>query len=236
MTDSDRENETSSSTVIVPYHVLHPLVDVTDVTVPTFDPVYLSQESKPAVQLNYSSGISAWCLDTMVSSADRTSATQRNIVKYQEGQSLQEKMNGWKKPTGGKVFSCGEVRLGVDVLNKVKENKDNLLAKEKEKKEVEQIAYVKMVDDAKELKQKMVTENKTVKDLSNIQLKTLLKPWKQTGDPPIPTLKKLLIERYESWKGRTYTPSSETEVAAVDNAEDGGNDSGEEEELTFEIV
>ena len=236
MTDSDRENETSSSTVIVPYHVLHPLVDVTDVTVPTFDPVYLSQESKPAVQLNYSSGISAWCLDTMVSSADRTSATQRNIVKYQEGQSLQEKMNGWKKPTGGKVFSCGEVRLGVDVLNKVKENKDNLLAKEKDKKEVEQIAYVKMVDDAKELKQKMVTENKTVKDLSNIQLKTLLKPWKQTGDPPIPTLKKLLIERYESWKGRTYTPSSETEVAAVDNAEDGGNDSGEEEEFAFEMV
>ena len=235
MTDSDRENETSSTTVVVPYHVLHLIVDVTDVTVPTFDPVYLSQELKPAVQLNYSSGISAWCLDTMASSADRTSATQRNIVKYQEGQSLQEKMDGWKKPTGGKVFSCGEVRLGVSILNKVKENKDMLFAKEKEKKQVDHIAYVKMVDDAKELK-KMVTKNKTVKDLKITQLKTLLKPLKKTGDPPIPTLKKQLIERNESWKGRTYTPSFVTEVAAVDNAEDGGNDSGEEDELAFEMV
>ena len=136
----------------------------------------------------------------MVSSADRTFATQLNIVRYQEGQSLQEKMNGWKKPTGGKIFSCGEVRLGVSILNKVKENKDIYKQRRKRKKKWNKL-HMSMVDDAKELKQKMVTKKKTVQNLTNTQLKTLLKPWKQTGDPPIPTLKKLLIERYKSWKG-----------------------------------
>ena len=78
----------------------------------------------------------------------------------------------------------------MSILNKVKANKNKLLEEEKVKKEVERIAYIKMVEEAEGVKQKMIVEKKAPKDLKNVELRALLKPWKRAGDTAIPTLKK----------------------------------------------
>ena len=75
----------------------------------------------------------------------------------------------------------------MSILNKVKANKSKLLEKEKEKKEVERIAYAKMVEEAKGVTQKMIVEKKAPKDLKVAELRALLKPWKRGGGTAIPT-------------------------------------------------
>ena len=89
---------------------------------------------------------------------------------------IEDKIAEWKKPTGGKVFSAGEVKLDVDILRNVKENKDKLLEKERAAKESNRMDYAKLVAEAIKIKEMMVTESEAPKDLKNIALKALLKP------------------------------------------------------------
>ena len=177
--------------------------------------------------------MSAWCLDTMVAAEDRNASRQRNIKQYQEGKSIEDKITEWKRPTGGKVFSAGEVKLGVDILKKVKQNKDKLLEKEKAVKESSRVEYAKLVAEAVKIKDMMVTENKTPKDLKNTELKALLKPLKRDGDAALPTRKKEMIERYDEWKGRTYQEPApvpledETQLVVASVFEEDDNDESE---------
>ena len=48
-----------------------------------------------------------------------------------------------------------------------------------------------------------------------------------------------MLEHYECWKDRTYIQLTDTELAMVNETEktkERGNESGEEEELVFELV
>ena len=45
-----------------------------------------------------------------------------------------------------------------------------------------------------------------------------------------------MLKRYKCWKDRTYIQSTNTELALVNETEEGENESGEEEELAFELV
>ena len=59
---------------------------------------------------------------------------------------------------------------------------------------------------------------------------------KESNNGIIKPLKKLLLKRYECWKDRAYIQSSETELALVNHFEDGGNESGEEEQFAFKMT
>ena len=72
MTDEDREKENESITI--PQSIKHNIIDISDEFYPSFDPKFLQSETPPETPLNYSQGMSAWCLDTMVSEGDRNAA------------------------------------------------------------------------------------------------------------------------------------------------------------------
>ena len=101
MTDEDHEKE--KDTICIPTGILNPTLDLTTDS-PTYDPKYLPSTQTPDKPLNFSQGMSAWCLDTMVSEGDRNAARQRNRTKLNDGKSLEEKLQGWKKCTGGRLF------------------------------------------------------------------------------------------------------------------------------------
>ena len=100
MTDEDRTKE--SETITIPKSILSPTLDLTDDSTPHFDPQYLSSGTKPN-PLNFSNGMSAWCLDTMVGESDQSAARQRNRTQLNKGKSLEDKMKGW---TNVQVVSC----------------------------------------------------------------------------------------------------------------------------------
>ena len=62
------------------------------------------------------------CIESIVAEKDIMAARERNKVKWNEGKTLHDKMKEWRAPSGGKMFAAGEVRLGVCILDKVKQN------------------------------------------------------------------------------------------------------------------
>ena len=168
MTDEDRTKE--SETITIPKSILNPTLDLTDDT-PHFDPQYLSSGATEPKPLNFSNGMSAWCLDTMVGEADRNAARQRNKTQLNEGKSLEEKMKGWTKCTGGKLFQAGEVRLGQDVLTKVQANKTKRHAEERTKEKKAAEDYLQLVSNADRVKAMMSTTGTEVNKLKNADLR-----------------------------------------------------------------
>ena len=69
MTDQDHEKERES--IIIPKAILNPTLDLTDDSSPSCHPQYLPSNITPKEPLNFSQGMSAWCLDTMVSEGDQ---------------------------------------------------------------------------------------------------------------------------------------------------------------------
>ena len=70
------------------------------------------------------------------------------------------------------------------------------------------------------MKVKIAVKNKETKDLSNEDIKTLLRPLKWHGDCVMPTLKKYLLQCFELWKDRGYLPYGvESEPTNVDDDE-----------------
>ena len=149
MTDEDRAKELESGLVILPTPTTSTIAATATSTVAitaaatttsivpynqttSIVPPDLTSEPKPDIQLNYSNGMAAFCLDTIISEEDRTAAIQRNKQKYYKGKSLNEKVANWKRPSGGKWFAAGEVRLGQCILDKVKQNKQDELKKKKD--------------------------------------------------------------------------------------------------------
>ena len=154
MTDEDRTNEQTSTIFTAPLSTTVTVVNLTKSSAPTFDTAYL-KELKPDSKLNYSTGISAWCLNTMVSEVDCNSARKRNHKKYNEGKLLDSKIAEWKAQSGGKVFSADEVRLGLGVLNKIKRNKYANKKKEREAKKKASVEHVNLVREVELIKEEM---------------------------------------------------------------------------------
>ena len=179
--------------------------------------------------------MAAYCLDALVSEADRAAAVQRNCKRQSEGKALSDKIAEWKKPSGGKLFACGEVRLGQCILDKVKENKMRAIQKEKEANDKVRAKYRKAVQEAEEVKKKMVTENIQLKKLTNKDLIKLLKPLKRDLDPAIPTKKDKILEWYEERKDRVYCEPEAVELEVVKGKDDDGNQSKNEEDIFFVV-
>ena len=57
----------------------------------------------------------------------------------------------------------------------------------------------------------------------NAEPTALLKSLKRPGDAATPTLKKLLIERYDNWKNQTYFQLSDTQLVDENNGEGESN-------------
>ena len=67
---------------------------------------------------------------------------------------MSDKSAEWKKPSGEKLFACGEVRLEQCILDKVKEIKLRVIQKEKEANDQVREKYRKAVQEAGEVKKR----------------------------------------------------------------------------------
>jgi len=162
MTDEDKQDELNSNAITLPLPSSCTTLVVSDSTLtPTFDPSFLritdGQEHTP---LNYSQGMTACCLDAMVSENDIKEARQRNQQNKNKGKSLKEKVEGWRKVIGGKLFAAGECRLGKSVFERVKANKTTQTRKDKATREKASAAYVELVNKLEEVKAMMIAKNK----------------------------------------------------------------------------
>ena len=126
---------------------------------------------------------------------------------------------------GGKQFAAGKVQLGQCILEKVKKNKLEEIQKKREAEGKEQAKYVEAVKEAEIVKRKMAYQNKQLKDLTNKELKAVMKPLKRDGDTALPTRKEQMIEWIVARNGLTYPEAAaiELEVGAKEEGNDGGN-------------
>ena len=95
---------------------------------------------------------------------------------------MNEKVAEWKRPSGGKWFAAGEVRLGQCILNKVKQNRQDELKKKKHANDKIRAKHREAVKEAEIIKLRMAAQHKEVKDLTNKELKTLMNALKRDGD------------------------------------------------------
>ena len=145
------------------------------------------------------------------------------------------------------MFTVVEVRGFLDILAKVKLNKQANKIKEREAKEKAYIDHVNLVCEAELIKEDLTKTNKAPKNLTIAQLRPLPKEIKRSGDKARPIIKAKMDECYKQWLDQPYlNPSQAPSIldvvagAAVEEEEnsslinsqedDNGNMSDEEEE------
>jgi len=143
ITDEEKQDELNSDAIILPLpSSCNTLVIPDGTSTPTFDQSFLritdGQENTP---LNYSQGMSVWFLDVMVSDNDINEAKQRNQHNRNEGKSLKEKMEGWRKVAGGKLFPQENATLDSPSLNTSRKTKQH--RREKTRLPVRRLALLK---------------------------------------------------------------------------------------------
>ena len=165
----------------------------------------------PVERLNYSNGVAAMCLDSMVAHDDLMQARERIRREQSEGKTISERIKEQKGAvTAGKLFNVGVCRIGRTVFDLVNENATNVKKQAEEKGVAAREALEEKIREANEIKALQKAPDK----LTNAQLRTLLAPLKRHGDAAIPTKKDDLLRRLTEWTARGPLQIEE-EVAVV---------------------
>ena len=107
------------------------------------------------------------------------------------------------------MYISGEVRLGLGILAKVKQNRQVNKNKEREAKEKVSIEYVNLVRKGGLIKQEIIRVNQAPKDLKILQLKLLLKALKYVDNKVTPTIKANIVECFDQWSELYYLHPSQ---------------------------
>ena len=148
--------------------------------------------------LNFSTGVSAECLNALVGSQQLMEARERIKREKANGEDLATRLKAAKRITAGFVWKEGTNRLGKTVFEVCKE-------KHKQKKELERKKKQKQKKDYFDLKHKadaLLSSGKEVSKMSNKDLSTILKSLRRDGDKRLPTKKNEMLRTYEEWKER----------------------------------
>ena len=165
----------------------------------------------PVERLNYSNGVAAMCLDSMVAHDDLMQARERIRREQSEGKTISERIKDQKGAvTAGKLFNVGVCRIGRTVFDLVNENATNVKKQAEEKGKAAREALEEKIRKANEVKALQKAPDK----LTNAQLRTLLAPLKRHGDAALPSKKDDLLRRLTEWTARGPLQIEE-EVAVV---------------------
>ena len=107
-------------------------------------------------------------------------------------------MKETRKVTSGIVFKSGTTRLGKTVFDVCEENQKQKIAKEKAKIEKDKQAYLLY----KKASDKLIASGKKIEDMTIVELKTLVRPYKKVQDGAMPTKKVDLLAKYKEWSVR----------------------------------
>ena len=203
ITREEEANELlDNSVIIVPFKERVKFTNLIDLS-PTFDAKFISEpipeEKKKG---NYSTGVAAWCLDNIVQQHDLHAARGRIKKNREVGKSLKEKLVESKGITAGRLFKAGSCRIGKTIFDIQKENRAQAEEVASKKERDAKVAYRKARDAADTI----IAKNPNPKSWSNAELKLILTPLKTKDDGAMPTLKKKMLEAYETWKNRPPPP------------------------------
>ena len=135
--------------------------------------------------LNFSSGMSGFCLQSILSQEMLQNARSRINENIDKGKILMDHIKKSKALSAGIIFKAGELRLGKTVFDLHKENLREKKRKMNEKMKKDELLYNKNVAKAKAV----FETNKTLDQMTIKELTTICKPLKRKEDGKMPNKK-----------------------------------------------
>ena len=94
---------------------------------PSFEQRFLGMgELKPIPRLNFKTGVSKFCLETLVSNKQLQRAQESVSKQVEKGKTIEERLNSLKKITAGQLFKAGSNQIGRTIFEIKKETKPKL--------------------------------------------------------------------------------------------------------------
>ena len=146
---------------------------------------YLSIPNNLPNELNFSSGMSGFCLQSILSQQMLQNARSKLNETIDKGKILKDHIKKTKALSAGIIFKAGEVRLGKTVFDVHKHNLKEKKKKLNEKTKKDEKIYLENVAKAKAI----FETNKTLEDMTIKELTTICKPLKQKEDGKMPKKK-----------------------------------------------
>ena len=200
MTKSEREDEISSQLIVLSSKLILP-TDTSDASTVTDYHISESNSLNSAsskISLNFSSGASAFCLQSIISQEQLHHAREKIKEHQDNGKETIEKLKEAKKITAGICYKSGTNRLGEDVFTVCKMNVEKKLETMRKKLEMEEKAYLEL----KRAADSLIETGKPIESMSVKDITTILKSLKRKGDTPFPSRKKDKIQLYHQLKNR----------------------------------
>ena len=236
ITAEEEENELlPNSSVILPIQTRESIIDLSH-SEPTVNPTFLSPTPVTATP-NFTTGVAAWCLDSIVKDHDLNAARVRIKKNLQDGKSLKEKLIESKRITAGRLFKAGSCRIGKTIFDLHKEKRFKEEQERTQALQTTKETYRK----AKEAAAAVIATQPDPSKWSIAQLKVMLKPLKKKEDGAMPTLKAKMLEKYLLWMQRDPPSFDDAAVVLAAAAAKGtvaveaaGEEEDQDDELTTE--
>ena len=150
--------------------------------------------------LSFNSGYAATFIDRLVGQQDIERARARNHIKKQAGANTKTLMKQIKRLTsaGELVRVANTHEIGKTILEEVMSRRQDMQAREEEKKQKKLHTHLKNVGELVRLREKKPND----KDWNSSQLKIAIKAVKTNEDGKIPTLKQELVDMWNILKHR----------------------------------
>ena len=147
--------------------------------------------------LNFSEGMSSYCLKAFVSNEQLQQAREELRKDMDSGKSIKQQLKESTRLSAGILFKAGSSRLGKTVFDVHRENLEDKNKELIEKIKKDEKNYYEQVRKAEEVFEK----KKTIETMTIKELTIICKPLKRKEDGKMPNKKDQLIQKYREWFG-----------------------------------
>ena len=159
-------------------------------------PLDIDDTTTQQSSLNFSTGVSAECLSSLVKSEQLMEARERIKLEKAEGEDLATRLKAAKRIMAGFVWNEGTNRLGKTVFEVCKEKQQKRKEAARKKIQKEERTYL----DLKQKADALLSSGKQIEQMNNKELSVILKSLKRNGDKRLPTKKNEMLQTYHEWK------------------------------------
>ena len=203
MTKEEQDQEMSSQEIFLPSKLISPTTYNDNTTVTEIETLFGSDtsttlEAPPFPKLNFSTGMSSFCLQAILSQEQLHEAREKIKIEQENGKNTIQRLKDAKKVTAGICYKSGTNRLGKQVFQVCRETVNKKIEMMKLKIMKEKKDYL----EAKQLADNLIATGKSIEKFTNADLKIILKSLKRKGDEAFPTRKNDMVQLYNKWKDR----------------------------------
>ena len=203
MTKEEQDQEMSSQEIFLPSKLISPTTYNDNTTVTEIETLFGSDtsttlEAPPFPKLNFSTGMSSFCLQAILSQEQLHEAREKIKIEQENGKNTIQRLKDAKKVTAGICYKSGTNRLGKQVFQVCRETVNKKIEMMKQKIMKEEKDYL----EAKQLADNLIATGKSIEKFTNADLKIILKSLKRKGDEAFPTRKNDMVQLYNKWNNR----------------------------------